>query len=188
MAVGAFKTKYTGEQMEKLFDKLSTTPAVPSAGEGQYYTMEIAVSNNNDSGGWFRSQTIETNFGTLSFTGLSNVEKSGCTDISSLLTTTSRGVKLSDPTTLTYTFKKPVVLLRLRCSGSTGTLYYWINDAWVNQGAVNNGTTNITNRQPVTKVKIDFPSNSNGTLKYSIFDFMSDEYIISGPTIKNGTL
>lgn len=180
--INAFKTKYTGEQMEELFDKLANyTSDVPSAGEGQCYTTEVSITNSNTTGGWFRSQTIETNFGFLSFTGLSNIEDSGCTNIASLLSTNGIGIELNQLTTLTYTFKKPVTLLRHR-GNRAGTLYYWINDEWVNQGTIAYGTTQLT-PQTVEKAKIEFPAGSNSVLKYSIFDFISDEYIVSGPAI-----
>lgn len=182
--VNAFKSKYTGEQMEELFNKLANSVTdIPSAGENQYYSTELPITNTNTNGGWFRSQTVETSFGFLSYTGLSNIEDSGCTNILSLLSTNSLGIELcGEPTTLIYTFKKPVTLLRHRCNVYQGTIYYWINDEWVKQCSVY-GTVQLTNQQTVEKVKIEFPYASNGILKYSIFDFMSDEYIISGPAI-----
>ena len=187
--VNAFKTKYTGEQIEELFDKLANyTSDVPSAGEGQYYSTEVQFIDGR-SGNWLKSQTIETNFGFLSFTGLTDTTGMSLTDnlLSLLSSANTSGIYLgSEKTTLIYTFKKPVILLRHRCSASaSGTLYYWINDEWVSQGTANYYGTELTNSQPVTKVKIEYPPYINGVLNYSIFDFMSDEYIISGPAIKD---
>lgn len=183
--VNAFKTKYTGEQMEELFDKLANyTSDVPSAEEGQCYSTEMSITSEFNSS-WFRGQTVETNFGFMSYTGLSN---KGCNNILSLLSSNSTvALGLNDPTTLTYTFKKPVILLKYRLGGNSyfsggGTLYYWINNEWVNQGTVNKGTTTLT-PQTVEKVKVEFPANGNAALYYSIFDFMSDSYIVSGPAI-----
>lgn len=189
MAVGAFKTKYTGEQMEALFDKLSTSSDdnnIPTIGEGQYYTTEIPMTNTITSG-WLYGQTVETNFGTLILNG-TTIDKTNL-NIATLLSTNSLlKIALNNNATLTYEFKKPVTLLRYRCNAKSNkiTLYYWINNEWVSQGNINSGTTELTS-QTTEKVKVEFAGTSNGYITYSIFDFMSDSYIISGPTIKDIT-
>lgn len=187
--VNAFKTKYTGEQLEELFDKLANSVTeIPSAGEGQCYSTEIYNTYDSiGSGNSYVNPTIETPFGFMQFIGRIGLSS----NLLSLLTlNTSVGFGTKE-VSIIYTFKKPVTLLKYRYKGNSYlsgikiNLYYWINNEWVNQGTytlAEIGTITLES-QIVEKVKVELNGNSNAALYYSIFDFMSDSYIVSGPAI-----
>lgn len=195
--INAFKSKYTGEQIEELFDMLDSIKdsdetekpsEIPSLNEGHCYSTAISLIHDGiASGNSVTNPKVETNFGSIQFAGTIPI----ASNVFSLLSTNSPASFGAAP--ITYEFKKPVTLLKYKYKGNhyiTGAkvnIYYEINNEWVIQGTytlVQEGVINLESQTTIEKAKVEFTGvNSNCGIYYSIFDFISDEYIISGPSI-----
>lgn len=197
--VNAFKSKYSGEQIEELFDMLSSGSSFePQAGEGQYYSVEdtsTVFEGNN---------AFQYKKGILTFkingTGDStNATKHPIILLRTDLINTNGSYFRYLDVTLEYTFDVPIIPKQLRIRvGSydwSGTIYYCINGEWQLINTLNfKQNTALTfefiqPEQAITGIKISFPRLSYGwqNIYYSIIDFESDSYV-TGMTIKDGTL
>lgn len=190
MAVGAFKTKYTGQQMEALFDKLnSDTDREPQAGEGQYYSTECGEETFFNEKGKY----AEIKKGIMTFRiEASGLQSGGTVPLNGLLKESGHSMYFRDAVAY-YTFDVPIMPKQLRVkmeSKANLSIYYLINGEYVLQKTYNPDNTryNITLPLPsieTTQVKIDL--SSYAYTYHCILDFVTDNYV-TGMTIKDGEI
>ena len=189
--VNAFKSKYTGEQIDNLLDMLNSDSLLEQqAGEGQYYSTEsnnaTMVMNSNDG---CSSQSYKHGIMTVSTNSTTNGSDYYVSNLLNILIPNSAPIYFSSGFTLMYTFDVPVTIKRMRYSGGKPcTLYFLINGSWVSQGSFSTGTITLT-PQTITQAKVVVSWSGGGYkgMQYCIFDFTSDEYV-TGMSIKDGTL
>lgn len=180
MAVGAFKTKYTGQQMEELFDKLSSSSGEQQAGKGQYYSTETPILSNNGQNYKHGIMTIQSSCDMAYFGNI----------FETLHYNANRVIAIRSGNII-YNFDVPVNIKRINFSDHQQagcTLYYYKDNSWVSVGTIKNGTTtlDIQNVQQL-KVSMDYNRLGYSYLHYCIFDFITDEYV-TGMSIKDGIL
>ena len=191
--VNAFKSKYTGEQIDELLDVLSSGSLLePQAKENQYYSTEspnfLTESLNSSS----FIQTCKNGIMTIDFNGIisSYYSYNLTSNIISTLQPNAIGIFVVEGT-IVYTFDVPVNIKRINFSDHQQagcTLYYYKDDSWISVGKIGQGATTL-DLQNVQQLKVEMNYNSLGysRLQYCIFDFVSDNYV-TGMTIKDGTL
>lgn len=195
MALAAFKSKYTGEQIDKLLDLLSSGSLLePQAGENQYYSTEESGVFHSENG----TKYAEFKRGIMTFRIESNYIYSGrVMPINGLLKETTNSeyslYMQDDNNCAYYTFDVPIIPKQLRVK--TGSkmnfdVYYLINDTYELQKTYTATEAGYTLTLPLpsietSKIKIKLGHYAN--LYHLILDFVTDEYV-TGMSIKDGTL
>lgn len=188
MAVNAFKSKYTGEQIDNLLDVLSSGKMLaPQAEEGQYYTLEQPYPEA--SGDWLKIHTYKTKDMTVTLTPIGVYGAYGRgygAHLCSLFNTnTNHGMHYyGGGATLTFDFNSPINPWRIRYNGNVPmTVQVYDGTVWTTKANnVSTGTHDITSTN-ISQIKITF-TGTETHLYYCILDFLSDNYI-HNPTIYN---
>lgn len=193
-ALEAFKSKYTGEQIEELLDVLNSGSLLePQAGESQYYSTECGNEvffYDND------VKYTEIKRGIMTFRIEADSLQSGTAmPISAILKETSNsnyylyfrnGIAY-------YTFDVPIIPKQLRVkmnSKADLSIYYLINGQYELQKTYTATDTSYNIKLALPTIETTQVKITLGDYAYThhlILDFVTDEYV-TGMTIKDGTL
>lgn len=184
MALTAFKSKYTGQQIDNLLDTLNSgTMLAPQANANEYYTIEQPASVvTND---WLKEITYKTQDMTVTMTGSLYGEDKGCHICALFNTNTNHDIHVYGTSNLNFTFNKPIKPWRIRYSGGPKmTVKIYDGTTWTTKvSSVTTGIHDISGDN-ITQIQINFSVSGQSHIYYCILDFLSDNYM-HNPTIRN---